>query len=227
MSAIHTTVVTKDAVDAAFCEFVRDPLFPCLAGKGVVNSNGNEMGVYDALGSSRSTRELSRDLGAFVRTIAAEDAALRTFVAVFPGAIAIEESAFEHQLWTQLQRLHDTEGADAPWDAAVSDDPDDPDFSFSHAGCALFVVGLHPRSSRMARRFRWPTLVFNPRAQFERLRADGKFERLRGLVREREIALQGTLNPNLADFGERSEARQYSGRATEQDWQCPFHRQQK
>ena len=112
----------------------------------------------------------------------------------------------------------------APWDAAVSDDPEDPQFSFSHAGCALFVVGLHPNSSRMARRFRWPTLVFNPRAQFERLRSEGKFERLRGLVRDREIALQGTLNPNLADFGERSEARQYSGRATEADWKCPFHR---
>jgi FPC/CPF motif-containing protein YcgG len=227
MSTTRSVVVTKDVVDAAFREFVRDPLFPCLAGKGVVNSNGNEMGVYGALGSLRSTPALSRDLGAFVRTIAAEDAALRTFVAVFPDAIAVEERGFEAQLWTQLQRLHDSECADAPWDAAVSDDPDDPEFSFSHAGCALFVVGLHPRSSRMARRFRWPTLVFNPRAQFERLRSDGKFERMRGLVREREIALQGTLNPNLADFGEESEARQYSGRATELDWQCPFHRQRK
>ena len=40
--------------------------------------------------------------------------------------------------------------------------------------------GCIRRSSRLARRFRWPTLVFNPRAQFERLRADGRFERLRG-----------------------------------------------
>lgn len=88
----------------------------------------------------------------------------------------------------------------------------------------MFVVGLHPASSRLSRRFQWPTLVFNPRSQFERLRETGRFERLRGAVREREIALQGTLNPNLADFGEQSEARQYSGRATEQEWQCPFHR---
>jgi FPC/CPF motif-containing protein YcgG len=106
----------------------------------------------------------------------------------------------------------------------VSDDPANPHFSFSFAGQALFVVGMHPESSRLSRRFRWPTLVFNPRAQFERLRAEGKFERLRTLVRDRDVALQGTLNPNLADFGERSEARQYSGRATEPDWRCPFHR---
>jgi len=91
-------------------------------------------------------------------------------------------------------------------------------------GRALFVVGMHPASSRLARRFRWPALVFNPRAQFERLRAEGKFERLRTLVRERDVALQGTPNPTLADFGERSEARQYSGRETEPEWRCPFHR---
>ncbi|MDB4892583.1 MAG: YqcI/YcgG family protein [Gemmatimonadetes bacterium] len=220
-----SATVSMESARAEFRAFVGDPRFPCLAGKGVVNSNGHEVGVYGALGSLRSTRELTRDLAAFVRTIAEKDAALRTFVAVFPQAIAAQERAFEDQLWTQLQRLHDAEGVAATWDAAVSDDPEDPQFSFSHAGCALFVVGLHPRSSRMARRFRWPALVFNPRAQFERLRSDGKFERLRGLVRDREIALQGTLNPNLADFGEQSEARQYSGRATEQDWKCPFHRE--
>jgi FPC/CPF motif-containing protein YcgG len=36
--------------------------------------------------------------------------------------------------------------------------------------------------------------------------------------------VQGTLNPNLADFGERSESRQYSGREVEEGWRCPFHR---
>jgi FPC/CPF motif-containing protein YcgG len=66
--------------------------------------------------------------------------------------------------------------------------------------------------------------VFNPRAQFERLRAEGTFERLRTVVRERDLEVQGSLNPNLADFGEQSEARQYSGRATEPQWRCPFHR---
>ena len=221
-----SATLSVESARAEFRAFVGDPSFPCLAGKGVVNANGHAFGVYGALGSQRSTYELSRDLGEFVQEFGEVDGALRTFVAVFPDAIAVRERTFEQQLWTQLQRLHDAADADAPWDAAVSDDPEDPQFSFSHAGCALFVVGLHPNSSRMARRFCWPTLVFNPRAQFERLRSDGKFERLRGLVRDREIALQGTLNPNLADFGEQSEARQYSGRATEADWRCPFHRRE-
>jgi len=43
------------------------------------------------------------------------------------------------------------------------------------------------------------------------------------VIRDRERNLQGNLNPNLADFGTRSEARQYSGRPVEEEWRCPFH----
>jgi FPC/CPF motif-containing protein YcgG len=43
------------------------------------------------------------------------------------------------------------------------------------------------------------------------------------VIRNRERNLQGNLNPNLADFGTRSEARQYSGRPVEEGWRCPFH----
>jgi FPC/CPF motif-containing protein YcgG len=35
--------------------------------------------------------------------------------------------------------------------------------------------------------------------------------------------LQGTVNPMLAEFGEQSEARQYSGRDVGEIWKCPFH----
>jgi FPC/CPF motif-containing protein YcgG len=77
----------------------------------------------------------------------------------------------------------------------------------------------------MARRFSHPVLVFNPHEQFTRLRAEGKFEGLRTAIRARDVALQGNVNPNLADFGTESEARQYSGRQTEPSWECPFHRE--
>jgi uncharacterized protein len=84
------------------------------------------------------------------------------------------------------------------------------------------VIGLHAHSSREARRFRWPTLVFNPHEQFERLRADGKWKHMQETIRQRDRHLQGTINPMLSDFGERSEARQYSGRAVGANWQAPF-----
>jgi FPC/CPF motif-containing protein YcgG len=213
-------------VEAEFRAFVGDPRFSCLAGKGVVRGGGCEIAVYGRLGSARSARLLARDLAAFVETTPADGSGLHAFAAVFPTGAPESEEEFERRLWNQIQLLHERDAPDAGWDPHVSADPADSHFSFSFAGRAMFVVGLHPASSRLARRFRWPALVFNPRAQFERLRAEGRFERLRETVREREIALQGTLNPNLADFGESSEARQYAGRAVEADWRCPFHRKE-
>jgi hypothetical protein len=139
------------------------------------------------------------------------------------GAAPEDETEFEALLWQQLQALHDAD-ATRGWAPSVSDRPEDPRFAFSFAGMAFFVVGLHPASSRLARRFGWPVLVFNPRAQFDRLREDGRYGGLRDRIRTREMALQGDLNPNLAEFGEASEARQYSGRAVESEWRCPFHR---
>ncbi len=84
------------------------------------------------------------------------------------------------------------------------------------------MVGLSPVASRSARRFAWPTLVFNAHEQFEHLRAEGRYGGLQDRIRARELRLDGALNPNLADFGHHSEARQYSGRPTEATWTCPF-----
>lgn len=213
-------------IDAEFTAFVGDDGFPCLAGKGAVHRGDYTLGVYPALGSWRAAQALANDLGGFVDGIPADGAGLRTFAAVFTGTAPDCELAFEQQLWRQLQRLHECDRAGGDWDPSVSADPEHAQFSFSFGRRALFVIGLHPASSRLARRFQWPTLMFNPRVQFDRLRAEGRFERMRDLVRERDVALQGSMNPNLADFGQSSEARQYSGRRTEADWRCPFHRRE-
>ena len=212
-----------ERVDAAFRAFVTDPRFPCLGGASVVRRRTYRLNVYRALGSLSSTALLACDLGAFVRDTPADGATPLAFVAVFPERAPSSEAAFEHRLWTQLQRLHEHDDPAAGWDPAVSADPDNPRFAFSFASRAFFVVGLHAESSRLSRRFRWPTLVFNPHAQFDRLRADGQYARYQSLIRERDIALQGDINPSLADFGEQSAAKQYSGRATPSEWRCPFH----
>jgi FPC/CPF motif-containing protein YcgG len=210
-----------------FRALVLHPGFSCLGAKAALRGGGYRMGIYEAMGSPRATEGLARDLSAFVRTLDArtdgqgERGGLTTFVASFLDPIPGGEAGFERRLWAQLQALHDRDAVGA-WDPSVSADPEDPHFSFSVAGRAFFVVGLHAASTRWARRFAWPTLVFNPHAQFERLRAHGHFGRLQALIRARERALQGSLNPNLGDFGERSEARQYSGRPVDAAWRCPF-----
>ena len=96
------------------------------------------------------------------------------------------------------------------------------DFSFSLRGKAFFVIGLHPNASRLSRRYRCPALVFNLHEQFETLRRQGRYDRMRDVIRKRDAALCGSINPALRNFGEKSEARQYSGRAVREDWRCPF-----
>ena len=66
--------------------------------------------------------------------------------------------------------------------------------SFSFAGQTFFLVEFYAASPQWACRFAWPTLVFNPRHQFERLREEGKFERFQQAVQERERALQESIN---------------------------------
>jgi FPC/CPF motif-containing protein YcgG len=109
-------------------------------------------------------------------------------------------------------------------DPRVSSDPGDPHFSLSFGGEGFFVVGLHPNASRPARAFERPALVFNLHDQFEQLREQGRYEKLRTSIIDRDLHLAGDENPMLARYGSDSEARQYSGREVGADWACPFHR---
>jgi FPC/CPF motif-containing protein YcgG len=65
-------------------------------------------------------------------------------------------------------------------------------------------------------------LAFNPHAQFERLRETGMWGKIQEAVRHLDKELQGNINPVLADFGQDTEAKQYSGRLIESDWHPPF-----
>jgi FPC/CPF motif-containing protein YcgG len=208
----------------AFRSFVLDERYPCLAARAALHRNTYRFGTYERLDDEDVTHGLMRDLYAFVAERRGIGESFSTFIAAFREGVPGGERGFETALWSQLQRLHVLDRAFHLWDPQVSDDPAAPDFSFSLAGNAFFVVGLNPKASRDARRFAWPTLVFNAHAQFEQLKQDGRFASLQRKIRERDIALQGSMNANLADFGHHSEARQYAGREVEPGWECPFRR---
>ena len=209
------------AVDAALRAFIGSPRFPCVGAKSAINRDAYRFGIYDDLRDADDVHRLAGHLAGFARDAdrLRGDGGFSTFMAVFMRPAVSDEAAFERLLWAALSRLHQVD-RHAP-DPSVSSDPDDPHFSFSVGGRAFFVVGLHPGASRHARRFCWPTLVFNPHDQFERLREERKMETLQKAIRARDVKLQGTINPNLADFGEMTEARQYSGRPVGKDWTPP------
>jgi hypothetical protein len=150
------------------------------------------------------------------------DLHLATFVATFEEPASCSEAAFEWALWELLQRVHDLDARRHPYAKGYDPDPESPTFAMSVAAHPFFVVGLHPAATRVTRRFAHPAVVFNSHVQFERLKRNGAYARIQTEVRAREIALEGSINPNLAEFGARSEARQYSGRPVPADWRCPF-----
>ncbi len=210
--------LSPSSLRTAFRSFVGDGDYPCVMAKSALRRGGVAFHAYPTLDASAADA-LARDLALFAHAPEPERG-VRSFVAVFGGDAPASERAFEERLWAMLSALHARDGAG--WDPAVSADPDHPEFSFSFAGRAFYVVGMHPRASRPARRLGHPALVFNPHEQFERLRREGRYAKVRGLIRERDRAWAGSVNPMLDDFGVRSEARQYAGRAVGEGWQCPF-----
>jgi len=212
-----------EEVTREFLDHVRDAAFPCVGAKSALARGRLRVVCARDLQSAWNDLVIHRELLAWSAEYRDDPDGLRSLAIVFAGPLDLDEHAFEAAMWERIQSLADKDAWLAqPYDASVSANPEDPHFSLSFGGSAFFVVGLHPQSSRPARRFSRPTLVFNLHAQFDRLRQEGTYERMRERILQRDVDLAGSINPMLARHGESSEARQYSGRETEADWDCPF-----
>ena len=218
LALAHDADTPPAEIAEALESMVLHPDYPCLGARSVFNRERATVVVLERLATAESTQALLRALTDFGGETD-RAAGFASLVAVFRAAEVSDEPEFETLLWRQLELLHEADNR--PWDPRVSDDPDNPHFAFSVSGTAFFVVGLHPQSSRIARRTPLPTLVFNLHDQFEELRASDRFERMRDTIRRRDTELQGSPNPMVADHGRASEARQYSGRSVPDDWAAP------
>ena len=66
-------------------------------------------------------------------------------------------------------------------------------------------------------------MVFNLHDQFERLRAEGRYDKLRDTILARDVALAGSVNPMLAEHGTHVARRgSIAGARSSDDWHCPF-----
>jgi FPC/CPF motif-containing protein YcgG len=202
-------VASADEFGELLSERILGPEYPCLGARSVFKRERATVVLHDDLEAPETARALLEQLREYAATVDPE-AGFVSFVAGFRGPEVRDEKHFEEMLWALLQRLHDVD--EQPWAPEVSADPNDPHFAFSVAGTPFFIVGLHPKASREARRMPLPILVFNLHEQFESLREEGGFERMRDTIRRRDEELQGSINPMVSDHGETSEARQYSRR---------------
>jgi len=195
---------------------------PCVMAQTVFSQNAVKIKQYSNFNSEATTNQLIKDIENYIEEYDFETNEFQSLIAIFPDLNIKNEEEFETILWQQLVSIAKYDSK--PWDPSVSPDPKDANFSFSIAGHAFYIVGMHPRSSRKARKSPYPSITFNLHDQFEKLREMGAYEKVRDKIRERYIELQGMMNPMLEDFGESSEAKQYSGKESGDNWVCPFHK---
>lgn len=205
----------------AFEAFIERESFPCLGAKAALERRALDCFCAHDICSASGDQRIAERVQSFALK-ANEDNVFISLALLFPSSPLLSEIEFETALWQRLRTIHDIDRTQHGWDSAVSDDPASPHFSMSVGGRGFFVIGMHPRASRRARRFQCPAMIFNLHSQFDHLRADGRYDKLRRAIAARDVMFSGSSNPMLADYGQRSEARQYSGRSVAEDWICPF-----
>ena len=218
------TISASAAATTALAAFVDAPDYPCLGAKAAFARQSVQLIEAGNMEDAQHDEAIAAALQRFA-VEAPADAVFISAVVLFAPGRTLTEAAFERALWQRLQALHALDRRQFGWNPQVSSDPASAHFSMSLGGKAFYVVGLHPGASRPARRYHQPALVFNLHSQFEQLRADGRYQKLREAIIERDLAHAGSVNPMLAGHGKGPAAPQYSGRRVEADWVCPFHAQ--
>jgi FPC/CPF motif-containing protein YcgG len=207
-----------------FRAFIKSSDFPCVGAKAALAKSQLTILIARDIRSNWDDRRIYDGIRAIALRYRQNQSIFQSFAVIFENPVDIDEKLFEKFLWERAVSLTNKD----IWhhqraDRRVSNDPADPHFSLSFGAEAFFVVGLHPKASRPARQFERPVLVFNLHDQFERLREEGRYEKMRATIIERDLAISGSPNPMLARHGTESEAKQYSGRAVQESWECPFN----
>jgi uncharacterized protein len=213
---------TANMIIESYLDFIRDKDFPCIAAKAALSENQIKIMVADHLACPKDDGTILEFLYDFNKAYRISTEMYHSAVIIFKGPQKSTEEIFDAMLWTRLQAISNIDAKQYGWDSRVQSEASSPDFSFSIGEEAFYIIGLHANSSRKARQFNYPALVFNPHDQFEKLRASDKYNAMKQTVRKRDIKLSGSVNPMLADFGESSEVFQYSGVQYDSTWKCPF-----
>ena len=212
------------SVQSALANFIAASQFPCVMAKAVMSKGYAEHPNIDSANPADAATQILQKIYSFVDHYRADSKTFSSFIVSFTHPVLIEFGKFEEFFWKFLKHLDILDKQAYLPDARVSNNPDASDFSFSIKSEAFFLLVLHPQSQRMARRYAVPTLVFNAHQQFEDLRSKGLFHKVRDLIRKRDTALQGFVNPMAKDFGTQSEVFQYTGKAYPVQSKCPFLR---
>jgi len=214
--------IDKQEIIAEYISFLDKKEFPCIAAKAALARKNVKCMVVSHMACPNDDTEILQFLYNFVEEYRNSKDFYHSAATIFAGPQIYNEEMFESLLWQRLQAIQKLDAKNYNYDNRVDADPTSAKFSFSIKEEAFYIIGLHPASSRKARQFKYPALVFNPHDQFEHLKTISKFDNMKKSVRKRDIALSGSINPMLKDFGKASEVFQYSGKKYDESWECPL-----
>ena len=213
---------SDEVVFNEYYNFLSNKAFPCVAAKAAMAKDHIKLLVADNFACPKDDKLILNFIYDFTHFYRKCAKGFYSAAVIFKQPEIVNEEMFDELLWKRLAALRSMDALQYPHDSRVAANPDDSNFSFSLMEEAFFIVGLHPTSSRPARRFKYATLVFNPHAQFETMKKDARYEKMKTIVRKRDVSFSGSVNPMLTDFGEASEVYQYSGKNYDSQWQCPL-----
>jgi len=217
MTTTQTYEITRQ-----FYLFIKDKLFPCVGAKAALARGHISCMVANHMACPEDDPAILQFIYQFIGAYRQSGDLFHSAAVIFKEPVCVAENVFDRLLWQRLQSLADADRENYAYDSRVSADPCSSEFSFSLGEEAFFVIGMHPSSGREARAFSRPAIIFNPHNQFEKLKESEQFEKMKAVVRKRDLLFSGSVNPMLDDYGKRSEARQYSGRQYNNQWQCPL-----
>ena len=210
------------AITDDFQTFIGGKDYPCVAARAAAFRRHTPCLVAGHMGDDDDDARILLFIYDFIMQFRKATSSLHSAAVIFTEPESISEPVYERFFWDRLQSLSRLDAGRYWYDSRVSADPASQDFSYSLGEEAFFIIGLHPSNARPARRFKYPAIIFNPHAQFEELRRNSQFDKMKKIVRERDMAMFGSINPMLDDFGTASEAKQYTGRQYGPGWQCPL-----
>jgi FPC/CPF motif-containing protein YcgG len=212
----------REEIIEAYHNFIGKKDFACVAARAALAKEHIKCFVADHMACPKDDAAILEFLYHFIDYYRETKEPFHSAAIIFKGPDMYSEDMYESLLWQRLQALSNMDANIYGYDQRVDADPASPKFSFSLKEEAFFIIGLHPSSSRPTRQFGYPAIVFNPHAEFEKLRSGDRYDKLKTVVRKRDVAYSGTINPMLDDFGTVSEVYQYSGKKYSTNWQCPL-----
>ena len=213
----------EDRVHTDIAALVGQKFYPCVAAVQSVAKKDYVVHEAREFGTGVDRDGIRKAICDYLRSWMKTRSTTYTLWLTYPNDQVTTEDEFEQRMWSQLSNFTSLEEREQDWAPGWSQDPKDPNFTLCIGGQAFFVVGLHPLSSRPARRFPYPAIVLNAFEQFEDLTRQGAYEAMVEKNRQREIRFSGDLNPMVEEHGDKWESIQFSGKTNSSDWKCPFH----